>query len=365
MRFAHIADTHLGYRQYNLDEREEDFYRAFEEAVEVIIEEKLDFVLHSGDLFDEPRPHIRALVRVRKILERLKSHEIPFIGIAGNHDILMRRGAVPPQKVFSDIELLTPRKPYIEYNGIFIAGLPYFSKIHRNNMKNILEKLSKKAKDYDRSILLLHQQIDKYFNLDFELKLQDLPDNFNYYALGHIHKRVVDTLPSGAVAAYPGSTEIWRMDELGEFRKHGKGFFIVDTGNFSLQEINLKGIRPFLNFEVSGIEEVKDIVEEAEESGVKPVVKVEVKAENFNEVYRKLLVELKEKALYLDIKRKTERNIKAEDIKSEKIDIYSMMRESFEGSEEEKDFCLKIYEAIAREGAEAGKNIAESFFSRR
>ncbi|GBE55101.1 MAG TPA: DNA repair exonuclease [Euryarchaeota archaeon] len=364
MRFAHIADTHLGYRQYNLDEREEDFYRAFEEAVEVIIEEKLDFVLHSGDLFDEPRPPIKALVRVKKVLERLKSHGIPFICIAGNHDILMRSGAVPPQKVFSNIELLTPRKPYIEYEGIFIAGLPYFSKIHRNNMKNMLEKLYEKAKDYDKSILLLHQGIDKYFNLDFELKLQDLPDNFNYYALGHIHKRIVDTLPSGAIAAYPGSTEIWRMDELEEFRKHGKGFFIVNTDDFSHQEVNLRSIRPFLNFEVSGVEEVRDIVREAEKVRVKPVVKVEVGNNDFNEVYRRLLIELKEKALYLDIKRKIEKNIKNEDVRGEKIDIKSLMRESFEGSEEEKNFCLDIYKAIVREGAEAGTNIAESYFNR-
>ena len=30
MRVAHMSDTHLGYRQYNLDEREKDFYDVFE-----------------------------------------------------------------------------------------------------------------------------------------------------------------------------------------------------------------------------------------------------------------------------------------------------------------------------------------------
>ena len=35
MRIAHIADTHLGYRQYNIEERENDIYDAFCEAIEL------------------------------------------------------------------------------------------------------------------------------------------------------------------------------------------------------------------------------------------------------------------------------------------------------------------------------------------
>ena len=62
MRFAHISDTHMGIRQYNIDEREEDFYGAFHESVDKIIERGCDFVIHSGDLFDEPRPQVKAMV---------------------------------------------------------------------------------------------------------------------------------------------------------------------------------------------------------------------------------------------------------------------------------------------------------------
>ena len=38
MRFAHLSDTHLGYRQYGLIDREKDFYDAFERIVDKIIE---------------------------------------------------------------------------------------------------------------------------------------------------------------------------------------------------------------------------------------------------------------------------------------------------------------------------------------
>ena len=51
VRFLHMADCHLGYRQYNLRERFNDFGRAFHHVIDVAIREKVDFVLLAGDLF--------------------------------------------------------------------------------------------------------------------------------------------------------------------------------------------------------------------------------------------------------------------------------------------------------------------------
>ena len=50
-KFLHIADCHLGYRQYNLAERYNDFGRAFHRMIDIAIAEKVDFVLLAGDLF--------------------------------------------------------------------------------------------------------------------------------------------------------------------------------------------------------------------------------------------------------------------------------------------------------------------------
>ena len=44
-KIAHLADTHLGYRQYGLLEREEDFYDAFNKIIDDIIEK--DFFIKS------------------------------------------------------------------------------------------------------------------------------------------------------------------------------------------------------------------------------------------------------------------------------------------------------------------------------
>ena len=38
MKFAHLADTHLGYRQFGLYEREKDFYEVFEKIISPIVQ---------------------------------------------------------------------------------------------------------------------------------------------------------------------------------------------------------------------------------------------------------------------------------------------------------------------------------------
>ena len=52
MQFIHMADTHLGYRQYGLSERENDFFEVFDQAIEEVVHERPEFVIHSGDLFE-------------------------------------------------------------------------------------------------------------------------------------------------------------------------------------------------------------------------------------------------------------------------------------------------------------------------
>lgn len=85
-RLLHTSDTHLGYRQYHLDERRQDFANAFHEVISAAIEEDVDAVVHAGDLFHTSRPGITPLQTVLTELQRLQTAEIPFLLIVGNHE---------------------------------------------------------------------------------------------------------------------------------------------------------------------------------------------------------------------------------------------------------------------------------------
>lgn len=85
-RILHVSDTHLGNRQYSSDIRKEDFAKAFEQAIDVAIENDVDAVVHTGDLFDDPVPSLPTVMRAADALKPLEERGIPFYGIVGNHE---------------------------------------------------------------------------------------------------------------------------------------------------------------------------------------------------------------------------------------------------------------------------------------
>ena len=361
MRFAHISDTHLGIRQYNLDEREDDFYRAFHESVDKIIESKCDFVVHSGDLFDEPRPQVKAMVEARDAIDRLLEAGIPIYAIAGNHDILMRKGALPPHAIYKKIEMLTPRKPTREFEGMLICGLPYHSKMHASALRDKLKELKKEAGNYDGSILALHQGVDKYFGLEYELKIGDIPHGFDYYALGHIHKRIEDDFGDGKLV-YPGSTEMWRMDELGDYEKNGKGFVVVDTSNFEPERINLEGTRKFLNVEIGTPADFDLGKIEKEVGDSRPVVNVKINPDlEYTDVLGRVK-ELEGVVLRLAIKKGIIKK-EMEEFSSKTVDIAEIMGEAMKDyTPEERRFAVYLFDFLKARKIDEAQNISDEFF---
>jgi DNA repair exonuclease SbcCD nuclease subunit len=282
MKFAHLADTHLGYRQFGLFERERDFYEVFEKIIDKIIDEKVDFVIHSGDLFDNSRPAPVALLNFQKGLLKLKNANIPVYAIAGNHDSVLRKGSIPPQILFKKfgLKLISPINTNYMFKDVFIGGLPYYSASQDKNLKNKLADLSKKAANHEKSILVLHQGIDKYFNLSYELEIGDIPDNFTYYAMGHLHNYINDDFGKGKLV-YPGSSEIWKTSEINDYKQNGKGFVIVDLDGAkpTVKRIKIdlprKFIEKTIDYEdlVRGIEEIKEKIKDLDN---KPILNLTV-----------------------------------------------------------------------------------------
>jgi DNA repair exonuclease SbcCD nuclease subunit len=251
VRIAHMADTHLGYKQYNLEEREKDIYDVLEEISDKILEEHADIVIHSGDLFDSPRPTTQAYYAFKKFLKKLDG-KTEFFAVLGDHDKPKIRG-MPPHRLFDDqIKTLgisgEAQHQLLDLKGekVIVAGISNVSRNYRPLLVEELKKLEALEKNCDCSILALHEGIDKFFIEEAcELSLTELPKSFNYYAMGHLHKRIKASHGQGELT-YPGSSEIMNSEEIAGWQKSGKGFNIVDVKGDDVQvtEVNLERIRP-------------------------------------------------------------------------------------------------------------------------
>ena len=373
MKFAHLADTHLGYRQFGLYEREKDFYEVFEKITDKIIEEKVDFVIHSGDLFDNSRPSPLALLTFQKCLIKFKNANIPVYAIAGNHDSVLRKGAIPPQVLFKKfgLKVISPINTNYMYEDVFIAGLPYYSSSQYKNLKNKLSDLSKKAANHEKSILVLHQGIDKYFNLQYELEIGDVPDNFTYYAMGHLHNFINDDFGEGKLV-YPGSSEVWKTSELEDYRKNGKGFVIVDLDGKkpSIDRIKIDIPREFIERTLdydnlaSGIEAIKQTIKDFDK---KPILDLTVNnVTSTSNAHEIITEELDDLALMIRPKFKVPGEESIDLIIDKEnalgpIEVLSSRLEKYDDAEIIK-FATELYNLLSKDKSEDAKELMDEFY---
>jgi len=87
-KFLHVSDTHLArdYPKAGGYLRTQAYNHAFNQVIDAAIRHKVDFIIHTGDLFSSNRPFPRAVQYVTRRWERLHQHKIPLILIRGNHD---------------------------------------------------------------------------------------------------------------------------------------------------------------------------------------------------------------------------------------------------------------------------------------
>lgn len=374
MRFAHLSDTHLGYRQYGLIDREKDFYDAFERIVDKIIELDLDFVIHSGDLFDNSRPSTDALIVVQKEINKLSDAGIPIYAIAGNHDLSRRLNPIPPQVLFRDngIRLISPIKPYFKEKDLFIGGIPYMPQNRNLAFKEKLNTLSKKAADVKNKILVLHQGIDKYIP-QYEVEIGDIPTNFNYYAMGHLHNYINDEYGQGRLV-YPGSTEIWKSNELSDYNLNGKGFVLVDIedGQVETERISVDIPRKFINVQVeydNFYKEMPKLKNEISKLDLPPIINLNVFGNDFSssEVYDYLTRHLSDLCLSFrptfNIEQKYEELI---DFKEGPININRLIAEKFEDEGEDVvKFTINLFEELSKDKLEAAEDSIKIFYDNR
>ncbi|MDG6935702.1 MAG: DNA repair exonuclease [Nitrososphaerota archaeon] len=241
---GHISDTHLGASPYSILERERDFYDAFEEAVDVMVKDHVDAVIHAGDVFDAPKPGGSAMLVLLRGFRRLADSGARIFFTLGEHDI-SRMPGTPSPLLFSEIGLATyvgDGMPH-RYNGITVTG---FHKHRRSEIDSLRDKLAQlgKMQEDGKRVLVLHQGLAEFHQFAGEMTQQDLPRGFDYYAMGHLHdknKALFDGF-RGPVC-YPGSIESTSVEGI---REREKGFYLVDLSGetASTEWVRLRSVRP-------------------------------------------------------------------------------------------------------------------------
>jgi len=94
VKLAHLADLHLGFRQFDRqtprggNQREADVADAFRRAVDDLLVQRPDLIVLAGDIFHSVRPTNPAILFFFQQMQRLRSGlpDAPIVVVAGDHD---------------------------------------------------------------------------------------------------------------------------------------------------------------------------------------------------------------------------------------------------------------------------------------
>jgi DNA repair exonuclease SbcCD nuclease subunit len=245
---VHISDTHVGYRAYNalddnlgINQREADVYLALEQAVDKILEIRPDVLIHTGDLFDTPRPSNRALSSAFEQLLRISKQDIPVVMITGNHSTPRMRDT---GSVFQLFKLLPNFYPIFEgtYEKVHLDKLTIHAIPHCLKKEDFSSQLDLLEIDNSSkyNVLMLHAAVTgiKEFSMgefnEQEIQTGYLNPQFEYIALGHYHQltQVEEN------CFYSGSIERFSFNELNQ----KKGFieFDLSTKKMEFHELDIR-----------------------------------------------------------------------------------------------------------------------------
>lgn len=378
VKIAHLADTHLGYRQYGLLEREDDFYDTFKKIIDDIIERNVDYVIHSGDLFEQPKPPIKALLVAQESFTKLMENNIEVYVIAGNHDILQRRNTSLPQELYENENfhiISTKNNQFILKEDIYLTGLPYIHKAHEDVVKEKLEELAVETKEHRHSILMLHGGITKFFGFECEFELDTIPEGFDYYALGHIHERKLDKFHNG-ILCYPGSTEIKNKGEIKEYEEKDKGYTLVSIDDeIKAEYINIEIERKFIVEDIKYYEldeRIDELInrintEILSKTTKKPILILTIKEGNFetSEVSGKIYEKLENLALSIRLSyepTETDVNTDPENLLSPIQALKERIKNELD--ENLENMGVELYKSLHKQNIEESKEIADTYFKK-
>lgn len=251
MNFVHIADIHfdmpftvISDRAGFGDERRLEQRQAFKNVIEFVKENNVEYLFISGDLYEHEYIRKSTVEYINSLFKQIPNTKI-YIA-PGNHDPYIRDSYYATYKWNSNVTIFKEKVQIISSNNLDIYGYGFNDfEMYDKQLENLIIENPNKI-----NILITHGDLYTASKYNFiNVKILDKL-NFNYVAIGHIHKR--DEI-------YLGSLISLGFDELGE---HG---FIY--GEFANKKLKTKFIssnqRQFVlkDLDVSEIYSEEELVE--------------------------------------------------------------------------------------------------------
>jgi len=235
-RFLHAADLHLDTPFEGVGKAAPHVARALRDAsldaldalVTCALDQKVDFLVLAGDLYDGPERGLRAQLRLRKSVGRLADANIHTFIVHGNHDPV-QTGWTAIQDwpdavhVFSAAEVETVPITARDGTEVQVHGISYD---RRNVEENLVHRFPRVGGNA-LHVGVLHANVggDPDHQPYSPCSLDDLrATGHHYWALGHIHQRQV--LAERPHVVYPGNLQgrSFKHSELG-----AKGAMVVQV----------------------------------------------------------------------------------------------------------------------------------------
>lgn len=245
MKIAHLADLHLGFRQFHrqtatgLNQREADVAHACRRAVDQVIEARPDAILVAGDLFHSVRPTNHSILFAFQQFHRLREAlpDAPLVLLAGNHDTprSTETGSILGlfESLGADVVADEPRRLAWPRLGLSVLAVPHMALI--TGERPVLQPEGGER----HQVLMLHGEVEGIFPADRSsaeyggalLDREELArGGWSYVALGHYHvqREVAPRVWYSGALEYVSPNPWGELADEREQRLPGKGWLLVD-----------------------------------------------------------------------------------------------------------------------------------------
>jgi len=237
-KFIHAADVHLDsplrglskYESAPVEALRNACRKAFENLIDLAIEEKVEFVLLAGDLYDGDWKDYSTGIFLSRQMGRLGKNDIQVFAVAGNHDAANRM--TKALDVPANMKMLSSRKVEtirLDNCSVAIHGRSFGTQ-HVN--ENLVAEFGAAEKGMF-NIGLLHTSLDgREGHAPYApCTIDDLRSKgYQYWALGHVHKQ--EFVSEEPHIVFPGCIQGRHIRETG-----AKGCVLVTVEDDSVGEI--------------------------------------------------------------------------------------------------------------------------------